>query len=388
LDIWLPGELAGQREKLAKRIGKWRPRVAVVKQDCNEDLYCCPPGADVWTTISSTLMRSGPVDLFTIFDATFLLVHTEPDLECSIWQEKADVKKWMPRAWFEEFRHRIPGRDHGQAVYSQHAKSINWSAFDIVVSVDVSVPARITRLCPGVVWTYYVREITTPSWHTSLLHPLAGQDLVPSHRFRPVRVARESHVVEFPYHFHHVGVFHELLCREPPQLSDTRSGVFVEYHSAWNASDEELNALSVFGPVYAHREADQRIDKRNGEWILERTMAGDALEALLRSKYYVKWKGRSVFGTAAVEAIAAGCLSLTEESLDRSTFLHTKASLITGFDDLIAKMADMESNPGHYLSELKLQRERVDYLCHYRPANDLLDACERVLAKRQRGHQS
>lgn len=385
LRFGLHSALVNQREKLASRLLVRRPRVAIVKQDCNEDLYCCPTASDPWTTISSSLLRSGPMDLFTLFDTQFFVVHTEDDPECNIWKEKSDPLNWMPEAWFESFRDRIPGRDHGQSLYAQPAASIDWSAFDLVVSIDVSVPARITRQYPGVVWSYFVREIKAPSWRTSLTEPIVGQDLVLSHRFDPISPVRAEHVVEFPYHFHHVGVFHELVDGSPALLDAQREGVFVEYHSAREATDEQLQALSAFGTVYAHRAADRKIDGRTGEWIPDRIVARPALDAIMRSKYHVKWDGRTVLGTGAVEAIAGGCLSLTNHSIDHSNFLHSRASLIDGFDDLIGKMRALESNPESFRRELTLQRERVDYLCHYRPANDLLDACARVLASRQRG---
>jgi len=380
-------EQAIEREwqRLRERLSRGKPRVALVKQDCNEDLYCCPPGEPHWTTISSTLLRSGPVDLFTLFDACFLIVKTEPDDECSIWKEKWDPLRWAPLCWFEAYRDRVPGRDHGQSRFAQASAEIAWSAFDLVVSVDVCVPERITRQHPGVVWSYYVREVKAPSWQRSLDHPLPGQDIFLSQAFDPTPPHRALHVVNFPYHFHHVGVFHELALGQPFSADAQREGVFVDYHSAQTATDEMLSALNAFGPVYAHRLEDQRLDAVTGERIPDRTMVGPALEALLRSKYHVKWGGRPCLGTAKVEAIAAGCVCLTNPALDGTPFLHSDASRNSDFPSLLEKLRAMEKDVELYRREVKRQRRLVDYLCHYRPANDLLDAWRRVQSTRPGG---
>jgi hypothetical protein len=372
--------LARQQQQLRQRLHLKRPRVALVKQDCNEDLYCCPPGLPTWETISTTLLRSGPVDFFTFFDTSFILLRTELDPECNIWREKVDPLGWAPREWFENFRQHVPGRDYGQSLYAQPADQINWSDFDLVISIDVSVPARITRQYPGVVWCYYVREIKTPSWQESLRTPITGQDLYLSQLFPPLLDHKKNHVVDFPYHFQHVGVFHQLVPGVPAGPDEiVRTGVFVEYHSARQATDQQLRELSAFGPVYAHRSIDEQHDPLSGERIPDRTMAVPALKALLHSKYHVKWAGRPAFGTAKVEAIAAGCLCLTDPTIDGTTYLHSRASLAHGFDGLLQQLKSMEQNHASYLRELRLQRQRIDYLCCYRPANDLLDACDRVL---------
>ena len=381
----LPLELDRLRALLDERLDSSPRRIALVKQDCNEDLYCCPPGLPAWETISSTLLRSGPVDLFTFFDTSFFLLHTEPDPECNVWREKVDPLGWAPREWFENFREHVPGRDYGQSLYAQPADQINWSNFDLVISIDVPVPARITRQYPGVVWCYYVREIKAPSWQASLRAPITGQDLYLSQRFSPLLDHKENHVVDFPYHFQHVGVFHQLVPGAPAGPDEiVRTGVFVEYHSARQATDEQLRELSAFGPVYAHRSIDEQIDPLSGERIPDRTMAGPALKALLHSKYHVKWAGRPAFGTAKVEAISAGCVCLTDPTIDGTTFLHSQASLAHGFDELLQRLQSMELNHASYLRELRLQRQRVDYLCCYRPANDLLDACDRALKNRMK----
>jgi hypothetical protein len=359
-------------ESLARRGGL--PRIAIVKQDCNEDLYCCPPGLSARETLSSTLLRSGPASLLTEFDAKFYIVRTEPDEECNIWKEKAQALGWAPQEWFEAFRDRIPGRPHGQSKFAVGVDDVPWGEFDIVVSIDVSVPARITERHPSVAWAYYVREIKAPSWRSSFSRPVAGQDLYLSQYFAPLRASTSGHVIDFPYHFQHYGVFDKVF---EPERTQARHGVFVEFHTARAASAEQIAALSEFGPVYAPNAADDLFDA--GERVPELSMRGRALDALLQSKYHVKWGGRAIFGTAKVEAIAAGCLAVSTAVGDETRFLQSSATTVTGFEAVLEKLRLLESDEGLYQREVARQRRLVDYLCYLRPANDLIDAWQRTV---------
>lgn len=379
----LPAASAAARGRLdrMKRSAHW-PRVAVVKQDCNEDLYCCERGTPVLEMLQSTLLRSGPVALFTEFDAEFLILRTEPDPECQIWREKSDPLGWCPASWFEAFRDHVPGRDYGQAEYAVDADSVDWNEFDLVVSIDVAVPARITRKYPNVVWAYYVREIKAPSWQRSFETPIEGQDLYLSHRFEPFRRSSAGHVVDFPYHFQYCGIFHELAGMPWPETSPRR-GVFVEYHTARAASDREIDALAEFGSVYAHRPTDDVHDAETGERIPARSMSAEGLRALTASKYHVKWGGRSVFGTAKVEAVAAGCLVLSDSARDGTRFLQSDATMAADFPALLELLRRLERDHEMYERQLARQRKLVDYLCCLRPANDLMVAVRDVRRRKR-----
>ncbi len=381
---WLPtaSRRARQRIDELRRSGRL-PRVALLKQDCNEDLYCCAHDAGVLEMLQSTLLRSGPIALFTTFDAQFRILQTEADPECQLWREKWDPLRWCPPEWFEAFRERIPGRDHGQSRYAVAAESIDWSRFDLVISVDVAVPARLTRRHPDVVWAYFIRELKAPSYATSFGQPVNGQDLYLSHLFAPRRSRTRAHVIDFPYHFQYCGLFHQLLGHPWPEPS-ARRGVFVEHHTARAASDAELAALEQFGPVHAWRESDDRFDPHSGERIPERSMSPEGLRALLGSKYHVKWGGRAIFGTAKVEAIAAGCLVLRDRGRDATQFLQSPATSVDDFGSLVAALQRLEADPARYDRERSRQQALVDYLCFLRPACDLIDAWHETRLRKTR----
>ncbi|WP_160168356.1 hypothetical protein [Novipirellula maiorica] len=349
------------------------PRVIVVKQDVNEDLYCCAPDADAAEIIQSTLLRTGPVGLFTELAADFRIVKTLDDIECQVWQERATELKWDTLEFFSSYRDRIPGRDYGQNRWAIAPESIDWNQYDIVVSMDVCIPKRITERYPKTLWAYYIREIKAPSYQLSLQHPAVGQDVVFNHYFRMAPPKLPSHVVEFPYHLHRPGCFHRLF---DIQQSSERRGVFVDHHTMVTMQAKWRTALQAFGPIASTIHEGDREVIPTSEKLARRTMDSDLRERLLNSKFFLITPGqRHVFGTALVEAIAAGCLAIgNPESLREHGFFFTSHTAARTVEEAIEKMQLLDSDPRRYRIELAHQRELVEYLCYIRPMKQLLVA--------------
>ncbi len=269
--------------KLKKFHGKNSPRILIVKQDVNEDLYCCPPDADYSTIIRSTLLRTGPVSLFTDHEADFRIIKTVDDPECQVWQERATALKWDSLEFYASYRDRIPGRDYGQSRWSVAPESIDFKNYDIVISIAVSVPERITRQHPETLWCYYVREIKAPSYRESLIKPAVGQDVVFNHHFRLQPPQTPEHVLEFPYHLQRPGCFHELLKQPQTHWSD-RHGVFVDHHTMVQLSASQRTMLKSLGPVVSTIHDGEREVIPTSESIARRTMDDDLKERLLNSR--------------------------------------------------------------------------------------------------------
>ncbi len=352
------------------RFGK--PRVAVVKQDINEDLYCCPS----WTTgrevIESTLLRSGPVGLFSEWNATFLMLETADDEECSIWQERATRLHSDTLEFFRSYQDRVPGREYGQRKFAVPAESVDWNQFDIVVSIDNSVPARITEKYPEVLWCYYVREIKTPEYKASLSRPLQGQDLVFSHHFSPTPSAVAPHVLHVPYHLHLFGCLQKIY-RDPMIDDNDRNGVFIDHHTMTGLSAAERAAVPEFGPIASTIHSGAREVIPTSEKLARRTLDDDLRERLFRSRYFLVTQGkRSVFGTSLVEAIATGCLAIGTPEKIGAAFLLSDRTSARDVSEAIQKIRLLEASPTLRLQELQRQRALVDWLCFYRPLQHLL----------------
>ena len=378
LEAALPQRLRDETEQLKQSLNRQRPRIIVVKQDVNEDLYCCAPESGQAELIRSTLLRTGPVALFTEHDADFRILETTGDPECQIWQERATILKWDTLEFFSSYRDRVPGRDYGQARWAVSPESIDWNQYDIVISMDVCVPQRITSRFPNTLWCYYVREIKAPSYQSSLQAPAAGQDVVLNHYFRLQQVPLASHVLEFPYHLQRPGCFHQLFQLQDPEVGDRR-GVFIDHHTMVSFDAAQRSALSEFGPVASTIHEGNREIIPTSERLARRTMDDDLCRQLLRSRFFLITPGqRRVFGTALVEGIAAGCLAIgSPESLAEHGFLFSDATSATSAEEAIVKMRQLSEDPQLYDREVQRQRQLIDYLCYVRPMNHLVQAWHR-----------
>ena len=356
-----------------------------------DDLYCCSRGSEASEVISSTILRTGPVALFSRFNSEFILLKTEQDDECNIWKEKWTANKWAPLEYFESFRDRIPGKDYGQSRFAVRAEDVDWNDFNIVISSDVSVPARITREYPSVAWCYYVREIKTPSYAISKEQPIRGQDLHLNHQFRPRRFLRRLpwHEVEFPYHLQYFACFNELF--DVPVNDETRRGVFLEHHSGASIERADLVPLERFGPLVSTAFDPPGVVIDNVARPIRRTIDPEYLPYLLGSKYFLKLGGRGTFGTAIVEAIAAGCLALAVTELTGIEFLFNRNTRVLGIADAVEKISRLENDVALYQRVLKRQRGMVNHLCFTRPSRELFRKAEQVtvrkLQKAKKGSQ-
>jgi hypothetical protein len=210
------------------------PKIAVVKQEVYQDLYCCPYGSALPDLISSSLKRSGPVAFFSRLGADFWIVKTEDDTECNIWRQKCtDCLQASPEHYeslkTKPFKNGEEGHTQAQGEFSVPGDSIPWEQYDIVVSFDISVPARITRKYPKTVWAYCLGEPCMSAYSASHKEPIVGYDLFLNQRFRllPVGYTIPAHEIEFPYYFQYYGCFGDVYGPE----AAAPEGIMLEVHT-------------------------------------------------------------------------------------------------------------------------------------------------------------
>ena len=359
------------------------PRIAFVKQDICEDLYCCPLGSDPRAIIESTMLRTGPAALFSRWNAACQIVTTVEDPECSIWKERAIDLKWSPLEFFSSYRDAIPGRDYGQSRYAVDPENVDWSQYDIVIGLDNPVPARITQRFPETVWCYYVREVKAPSYKRSLKTLLSGQDLFLEQSFPLQRPTKEpGGVVGFPYHLQYVGWMHEMF---GGSLDSVRQGVFVDHHTAMVTADHEWQQLGEFGPVVAPINDPITAILRGQTLPYRRTIDPDLRTRIMASKYFLITPGkRGVFGTALVEAVAAGCLAIgSPRNVSGAGGFFEARTTANSVAEAIQLMRYLDDHPEDYVRELERQRALVDWLCYTRPMTTLLNRAIAIRAKKK-----
>lgn len=345
-------------------------KIAFVKQVVYQDLYCSSSDSSISDIIFSSYKRSGPVGLFTKFDTDFYIVDVEKDPECNIWKEKCkpeniatyEALKTNISSWGQ-----IAGHKFSQGHYSRKCADINWEKYDIVITLDAAIPARITLKYPKILWTYYIGEGVQPTFKASFKKPVKGYDCFLTQDCS-LKTNNQSHIIEFPYHLQYFGCFHELLKIKEKDLK--REGIYLETHTDmyFKSNNDQLQKLSNICNV-------------------KRYMHGISLKEMifnhLNSKYFIqfidskKTKIRSgTRGNAVIQAIASGNLAIAKKENIKNIDILTPNTLVNTFEDLIRVVNYFEKNPDMYKKELKLQRQKLNYLCFNRPMNELFKKAE------------
>ena len=333
------------------RSGRSRLRVCLVKQKSTYDLYT-KETRDLRELVASSNWRTGPLALWQAFDCEFRLVEDDAARECQL--GKAD---WGPyvEGW----------KLFDDTLTFSKADEIDWSAYDIVVSIDVAVPTRVVRKFPQVMWCYYWIEggptslktfaAGSPqfSYNVFLTHRLAKLPLTV--RSREVRrmLSERRAVLDVPYY---LLSSKNLLDLYSDRQEAPRTGICLSASSQSFVDDAELSDLSRFGDVR----------RPSG------TLAG-LLDDLVGSKYFVVHPSAPAkCGNAVIEAVSAGCLALAPR---RSLWGYpelTDSSLDYGsIGELLAILDRLEHDPGRFESHLAQQRARVDEWCFGLPVHNL-----------------
>lgn len=347
-------------------------KIAFVKQVTNIGLYVAPTNASNSEIIFSSFAASGPVALFTKFNADFFIVDTEPDAECNVWKEKVSGCKHKLE-FFESLRTVIPphgeraGHKYPQGKFMVKCDAIDWSKYDIVISLDISVPARITKKYPKVLWAYYVSEGCQPAFYESRKKPINGYDIYFTQNYQESPVL-PAHVLEFPYQLQYYGCIHELFGVSEKEL--IRNKINLETHTNYILSQGQKKLLNLIMPTIT----------ANGS-------IKDLLGHLLHSKYYVQFlepqqgKRHGVLGNGIVEGVATGNLVISNGFGLANDGLLTPRTRVKNFKELVERIVFFENNPSALQEELKLQRAKLDRLCFTRPIAQLFDKHNKKVAK-------
>lgn len=324
-------------------------KIAFVKQDVYQDLYVnghdCTP-ADL---LFSSIGRVGPIGLFTLLQADFYIIREAYTPECHAWEKVIPHYKpeWLrmlktlhlkqtalPEAAFFQ-----PGSPHPHSRFSVEADSIDWSQYDIVISINFSVPSTIIARHPSTLWCYMIGEANV---FMEFAH--FGYDVCMTQETRGI-VARELGRVDFPYSFIGPRCL-ETVMEQTVGRPSARQGIFIEINSNGGREGRPTAALAPLlktgHPLRFHR---QNIRENLGE--------------LWDSKYFVKIGGRLIRGNSVVEAISAGTLVLMNPADVHHAQLLPSDTWIETAEDAVRIIERLDHDPSEYRRLLTLQRERV-----------------------------
>ncbi len=336
-------------------------RICLVKQDVYADLYCCRFGASFRETVLSSIKRSGPVALLSRWGADFRIVYTEESDGCDVWKQKWTDGRQRPLDYYYNLRKNanIHGQTElgGQSDHAIHVDDVNWSAYDLVISLDIAVPTRIVKANPGTVWAYWISEPCMREYKLSMIRPFPGYDFFLNQRFwdRIVPVLA-PHEIDFPYCFQCTGCFADVI-----QPRSDKLGVIVESHTKDELGKEQRAALANFGPV---RQIEGSIQ--------------DVLEGLTASRYWVRLGGRPLWGNGMIEALACGCIGLADPSYFKNRSLFTQNSAVDDFKTLITRIEVLEEDERLRVALARAQAMRLDEFAYFRPMAALRAAYDSV----------
>ena len=328
---------------MSKRV----PRIAIVKSNFYQDLWVTDKTSDPLTLFKSSMMRCPPIGLAELYSAEFIIVRLLDEYPCTetiaelpaehlatLTQSKKGKNPTLP------FLHEEYHGDLSLESVAHHPDSIDWSQYDIILTINACIPARITSKFPKTLWCYWIGENNGPNIETCLqgYNVILNQD---------VTFPLNSVSVGFPYTFLGPNTLETLF-----SSGSERTGVFMEIN---NTTER---------PVVKIPEEFQKIERETGHAILRHNQ--DILknaDALCKAKYFVKIMGRGIRGNSLIEAISAGVLILVNTELVRYKNLCIPMCHIVNEHDAIEKIKYFDENPEEYATIIAWQKEylRIHY---------------------------
>lgn len=353
-------------------------KVCLVKQNTTYDLYTKTEGG-LKSIVESSNWRLGPAALWEAFDVDFRIVNENNAKECKIGNKHWGryVTNWD--IWPD-------GKE------AEEAESIEWSQYDIVISIDIAIPSKIVRKFRKVMWCYYFIEGGTSGIDT--VHkgsPFYGYNAFFNHRLPRKKllnnnlqvnsmITKRRSVLDFPYYLLSSQSIRSIYAESSECIRD---GIMLSHHSYKVISELEQKALSQIGTLYSNTTMKQDTKYNNQTELLsvpwQWQQAGlssisDLHKLEFKSKYLVVHPAcRIMAGLALIEAISAGCLALAPKDLVVGfPELINERLNYSSFEELLSILSELENNPSFYLEEKQLQCLKVDKYCFETPVANLI----------------
>jgi hypothetical protein len=336
-------------------------KIALVKQEVYPDLYVCPPGTtDAAELLFSSAGRVGPIGLFSRLGAEFFIVEEDGAPECQTYREVipqiADTLQLLKTHPLNELpgqEFKIPGSPYPNGRFAVPCREIDWSQYDVVISVNVSIPTAVVRRHPDVLFCYMIGEANLASKWARF-----GYDVCLTQEISRSVTTELGGTIDFPYTFVGPDCLERVLSRHLGRES-RGDGLFSEI----NMSSER--------PVTRAPEALAPLAEQGYPIRLHKQRISDNLTEIYDAKYFVKLAGRKIRGNSVIEAISCGTLALLpREDVIHYQLIPEECSIET-VEDLLGKVRFLDANPEEYRRLLGLQREIVRTLCFDDPLRSL-----------------
>ena len=282
-------------------------KIALVKQEVYQDLYVCPSTEkDAANILFSSMGRVGPIGLMAELGADFYIVKEEPNRETQVYRKviphiakhlyllKTETLDKIPGQGFKQ-----PGSPYPNGKFAVPCRDIDWGKYDVVISINVSLPTEVVRSYPNTLFGYMIGEanMATGSVHF-------GYDITLNQMARG-KVAQHGSIVDFPYTFVNEHTLENIMQGYLKRPSH-HQGIFMEINST--TERPVTKAPAHFQPL---------IDA-GYEIIFHKQRIFDNLQSIYDAKYFVKMGGRAIRGNSVAEAISLGALAI----MNRDEVIH------------------------------------------------------------------
>lgn len=322
-------------------------KIALVKQDVYQDLYVCPSMVSPEKMLESTIMRTGPLGLFTLYNSDFLIVHEASERECKTYRKSyrppKDVLRQLPGTPIDQikgetFDYLAPRSHQAHSDFAVSVDSVNWGIYDIVISINIAIPERIVKCYPDVLWCYMIGEAGRQTRYVEF-----GYDVRLTQEVTGA-VADSLGPVDFPYTF----IGPECLERIAGiyGAGGVKTGVYAEINMTRERPVRSVPQLEF-------------VRKLGHDVVVHDQDIIDNLIRLKNSKYFVKLGGRKIRGNSVIEAISAGTLVLMDPKDLVHSQLLPKECWIHSEQELRNAIVSLDRDNDRYVELLTEQRKRL-----------------------------
>lgn len=340
-------------------------KIAFVKQEIYSDLYVCANRTPIDELLFSSMVRVGPFGLFAHLDADFLIVKEDKAKECHAWEtelskdEKASVYrelKTKPLNQLEGNEYWVPGSDKAPGEFAVDVDEVDWSKYDIVISINISVPTRIVVKYPKTLWVHMSGESQYMRFTAYYRYDLALTQMSRCEYNRRLRV------LEFPYTFIGSTTLEDVIKKYTDV--EKKDGIFGEINCV---TERPVRCIPQFDPI---------VEATGHQIKYHHQLISDNLKELYSAKYYLKIGGRPTRGNGAIEAISLGTpILMSPEDVIHRQILPAEAFVFSA-EDAIKKIEYLDSHEDEYQALLRKERELLQTTVYDYPLYGLLKAAE------------
>ena len=332
-----------------------------VKQEVYQDLYIADNSMSPIDILFSSMMRVGPFSLINDLNADFFIIKEENTEECQIYNHflkgfggnynllKTQTLNTIPGNQFF-----IPGSDKPNGFFSVNQSDIDWNLYDIVISINFSIPTNIIKNYPNTLWCYLIGE---NNLHL-LNEPKYSYDIALNQDINISTVDYESKIVQFPYTFLSKDTLYKSM---NSFLQDSnKNAIYVEINSCRG------RPVSSYPNIF-----DKVSSKFNLPILLHDQNIKQNLINLYNSKYFIKFGGRSIRGNSVIEAISSSTLVLMDPTQTGYGFLISDECTIKNEQDIINKLEYFQNDITKYADAVKYQKTLLDKFCFQQPIDHI-----------------